>query len=1116
MELSTIDKKIRSFSEINPDKIAVKCGKRSISYRNLEQNSSTIARFLMDHCSGSDNVYVILDKSIELINAMLGIIKGGKVFIPMDHTTSSNRTISMLQEIKAQWVITSHELLGKVSSLISKAMIDVNILIIDSGDANNSTDKVFYISDYSEDINKKYEFCQNKNCYIYFTSGSAGKPKAVLGRHKSLVQFIEWEINEFSIDDTSVVSQLTPMTFDPFLRDVFVPLLSGGTLCIPDEKEIILEPKRLLSWIRENNITIIHIVPSLFKRLSQAVETIEDLGDLKYIFLAGELLRGNDIKRILNIAKENIQLVNLYGPTETTLAKFFYRIKYQDGEKSIIPVGRPISACQCYILDKDLKECADNVVGEIYIRTPYISSGYCNDKELTKRSFFRNFFTNNPNDIIYKTGDHGRRLSDKNIEVIGRVDNQVKIRGMRIEIGEIENVILKIDGIKEVKVVADEDEEGNKFLSAYLLVGDNFICNEIRNNLKELLPDYMIPSNFISVNNMPLNNNGKIDIKRLREIGGKMISEEDYAPPTNDTERTFAAIWEKVLKLNKVGINDDFFHIGGHSLKAISIVTEAKKEGIDINIRDIFEYTTIKDISKQILNSKNKTYITNTKDEIIDRFRQKGLNIHYKTVESYNFLLVSGDGKNNINLIEDMIDDTINPKIRPHYIKSIGEKVRINEIEDAKLIDEIFNEQSIEELLETHKYRLENAIEFYRKELLSKKVIREYPLSGAQKIRLENNETITVVIKLEEKYSEEFIKNSLLKVINEQSLLRSTYSLDNEEYLWKEYGNINEIDIPVFDLSDVSFYKAEDVYNTIMKNIEELAGTELIRVILVKKNLVEQELVLIFNHIIFDGYSRQVLKSRFKEILLEKEMRGSNLQYYDYVKNIIRGPQLIAEELIISDFNLENFSLAVSEMNNALKDYDNSCNVFLELTLDSENKDKSINYFKVIYGLFKDMLKKYFSMNKLPVLLINYGRKYSNQEYYNCIGEFIDYAPFLIEDNCELTEDLISKQLSLLSEKNINFSELSKNKNLKEKYPRINNLLENIFNNTLIVFNFQVMMDNEEFKLDEKYAGNEKLILFNCKVYDEIVKLQINLPFKDIKKIEIEDYLKNKYGELIN
>lgn len=1115
MEFSTVDKKIKSFADMNPDKAAIKCGGRISSYKSLEENSNAIANFLIEHVSESDNIFVVLDKSIELIYALAGVIKGGKIFIPIDHKTSSSRTISMLQEIKSQWIITSSALFSEVTSLIDEAKMDANILIVDSKKTANSISKVFYISDYIEDNQQKYEYSQNKNCYIYFTSGSSGKPKAVLGRHRSLVQFIEWEINEFSIDTTSVVSQLTPMTFDPFLRDVFVPLLSGGTLCIPEE-EIILEPKRLLSWIRENHITIIHTVPSLFKRLSMEIETIEDMGDLKYILLAGELLRGNDVKRILDIAEDNVQLVNLYGPTETTLAKFFYRIKHNDSEKAIIPVGKPISFCQCYILDKDRRECADNVVGEIYIRTPYISSGYCNDKELTKNSFFRNFFSVNPNDIIYKTGDYGRRLSDKNIEVVGRVDNQVKIRGMRIEIGEIENVILKTDGIKEVKVISEEDEEGNKFLSAYFLVEDNFVSNQIRDHLKKLLPDYMIPSHFIRVNHMPLNHNGKIDSKRLKEIGGEVISEEAYEPPANDIQRTLAAVWEKVLKVDKVGVNDDFFHVGGHSLKAISIVTEAKKAGIDINIRDIFEYLTIKRISSQISNDIKKTWAINTKEELIEKLAENGLHINYKTILSYNIIVVlENENSKSISQIKEMLNNLVNPGIRPHYIKCIAAKYS-QEIESAKQIESLFQETPVEGLLSTCKNNIENAIEFNKRELLSKKVIREYPLSGAQKIRLENNETISVVIKLEENYSEEFIKACLLRIINEQSLLRSTYTLNNDEPQWTEYGGISEVNIPTFDLTYISLYKVDEIYAGIIKMVAEFARKELFKGIIVKKNLVEQELILFFNHIIFDGYSRQVLKSRFKELLTGKDDNRSNLQYHDYVMNITRGPQFIMEEEIIAQCKLEEFASSLKAVNKVLKNYDFLDSVSIDLTLYPENKDTSMNNYEVICKLFTNMLIKYFSADNLPVLLINYGRRYTNEEYYHCVGEFIDYVPFLIKDYSELSEEAIAKQISLLSEKNINFSEISKNKALKEKYPKISCLLENIFSQLLIVFNFQMMMDQEEFKLNEDYLVNEKLILFNCKVYDEIVKIQINLPFKNIDKEEIENYLKSQYRQLIN
>ena len=613
MNIEAIDKRIRSFAENTPDKVAIECGNEKVTYRQLDKNSNRIANFLIGNYKERKNVFIIMERDQVLIETLIGVIKSGGVFIPIDHQAPDNRILTALKEIEADWIITTPDLLEKVNSIIKETDMKFNILMMKNKDSlgfkNNSSLNIFVIEDDFKSSEKIYEYSNNKHCYIYFTSGSCGKPKGVLGRHRSLMQFIQWEIKEMDLNNTCRISQLTPVAFDPFLRDVFVPLCAGGTLCIPHNLGIILNPIKLINWIEEKGITLIHIVPSLFKMMASTIDDVEKLKSLKYVLLAGEILRGNDIKTFMELFGRKTQLVNLYGPTETTLAKLFYKIDKDDANRSIIPVGKPIDFAEAFILNEDLQRCAKGIVGEIYIRTPFISSGYCNNKALTREVFLRNPFSNNPNDIIYKTGDFGRRLSDGNIEVLGREDNQVKIRGIRIELGEIENKLLEHKFINEAIVIAKEDKTNDKYLCAYIVSNIKINDSELKSHLSDYLPDYMIPSHFIQLEEMPLNQNGKIDRKEIASMNEVRGQKTEYIGPRNIIEEKLWDIWSDLLKTQKINIDCKFFDIGGHSLKAAKLIAEIYREfNVEISFEEVFENPTIRQLGEHIEKSKESIY----------------------------------------------------------------------------------------------------------------------------------------------------------------------------------------------------------------------------------------------------------------------------------------------------------------------------------------------------------------------------------------------------------------------------------------------------------------------------------------------------------------------------
>lgn len=591
---------LREHARKNPAKAAVKYNGTVVTYGELERASNRVADILYKKmgknssgsCSETINVATVLDRSPEIIISILGILKAGMVFVPIAADIPANRMELLLAETKARWVITTTGHYNRFKEVFEKNN-QVSVLTINTFNVGNQPDE------------PECEMINNKYCYIYFTSGSTGIPKGILGRHKSLHHYIRWQIDEFAIEETCRVSQLIPPTFDPFLRDIFVPLTAGGTICIPGYNTL-MNPANLITWIDENNITLIHIVPSLFKLLSGKINNADHFTSLKYVFLAGELLRGNDIRRFIEIFGNRVQLVNQYGPTETTLAKFFYIIKPRDINKTIIPVGKPIKGAEALILDRQGQECLTGNPGEIHIRTPFISSGYFNKKELNKEVFIKNPFSNDEKDILYKTGDIGRLLFDGNIELVGRIDNQIKMRGNRVEPGEIENHLLKLDIIEEAVVVDKEDGLGEKYLCAYIVPvnrNEKPDITQLKILLGRNLPGHMVPSFFVFTDSLPLNPNGKVDRKALKKMGTAVDTKTKKIAPENEPEKKIADAWKEILNLDNVSINDNFFNVGGTSLNAIKINSKINEIlNVEMPIVKFFEYPTIRLYAQYLAN----------------------------------------------------------------------------------------------------------------------------------------------------------------------------------------------------------------------------------------------------------------------------------------------------------------------------------------------------------------------------------------------------------------------------------------------------------------------------------------------------------------------------------
>jgi amino acid adenylation domain-containing protein len=435
--------------------------------------------------------------------------------------------------------------------------------------------------------------------YIFFTSGTTGTPKAVLGLHKGLAHFLNWQRSTFNIGPGDRCAQLTALSFDVVLRDIFLPLTSGASLHIPAAPETVTTGE-IIEWLERERVSVIHTVPSIIQSWLRQVETNVSLQSLRYAFVAGEPLTDSLIQRWRTQFPTSGSIVNLYGPTETTLAKCFYVVP-EELSFGVQPVGRPLPQTQALVLNSGGGLCGIGERGEISIRTPFRTRGYLNRTDEDEKRFVQNPLVHEREDIIYRTGDLGRYRPDGTLEILGRVDNQIKIRGVRIEPDEITAILLRHPDVQSGVVAGHRDTENTYVLVAYVVAaaGDQ-IASDLRTFLSTRVPAAMVPACFVFIDALPLTHNGKLDRKRLPvpEIAKSLT---DQAGPRNWIEEVLAGIWSEVLRRDQIGIHDDFFELGGHSLLATQVAARIRHTfHIELPLRRLFECPTVALLAKTI------------------------------------------------------------------------------------------------------------------------------------------------------------------------------------------------------------------------------------------------------------------------------------------------------------------------------------------------------------------------------------------------------------------------------------------------------------------------------------------------------------------------------------
>jgi len=577
---------ITEITQANPDKTAILFNGNATSYRELEERSNQLANYLISKGVTTGNIIgVAMDRSIDMVIALLGVVKAGAAYIPLDPQYPVNRVEFMLQDSAAKFLLTE----SKYSRLFNS---EAEELLYDELAAGLAAYKA----------EAPQVSIQGDNLvYILYTSGSTGKPKGVQIKHYNLANFLLSMQREPGMTADDVLLALTTISFDIAGLELFLPLISGATMILADS-DTRLDSQRILDITKSQGVTLLQATPATWRMMLES--GWNDRLAIKAL-CGGEAFPTDLAEKLLRLCDE---VWNVYGPTETTIWSTLKRVK---PDELPITVGKPIHNTQVYILDETLAPVKTGQEGEIYIGGDGVAQGYLNRPELTAERFLPDPFSPSPNASIYRTGDLGKILPNGEIQCLGRIDTQVKIRGFRIELGEIEYHLNKQENIKESVVVAREDRPGDQRLVAYILLNDNEIVKQLpesgiaadrestkqwKQGLLSVLPPYMVPNDWVLLPAFPLTPNKKIDRKALPKPSAPIDNAEDDITETELTpnEKKVFDIWASIFKTTDIRKDDDFFELGGHSLLAVEVMARIEKEiGIKLPLASLFEHATI-------------------------------------------------------------------------------------------------------------------------------------------------------------------------------------------------------------------------------------------------------------------------------------------------------------------------------------------------------------------------------------------------------------------------------------------------------------------------------------------------------------------------------------------
>jgi amino acid adenylation domain-containing protein len=577
-EVASVLTLIERVAAVYPERDAILFEEQRVSYRELNRRANQLADFLIKRGVGPDvHVAIAAERSIELVVGLLGIMKTGASYVPVDPDYPRARVAFMLDDAAAPVLVSQWPVAARLPAHRAELVcLDADRAQIECGSVENP----------------RVPIEADSLAYTIYTSGSTGSPKGAGNTHRGLLNRLAWMQAQFELTSSDRVLQKTPFSFDVSVWEFFWPLMVGATLVVvrPGDHR---DAERLWKLISQHCVTTLHFVPPMLEAFLEC-EGLVQSSSLRRVICSGEALSAELARRCLS--RLDVELHNLYGPTEASIDVTAWTC-LRDSPSPSVPIGRPIANTQVYVLDRACQLLPPGVPGELYIGGVGVARGYHRRAALTAERFVPDPFGVVPGARLYRTGDLARLRADGALEFLGRLDHQVKIRGFRVELGEIEACLLKHPGVREAVVTSRRAPHGGQRLAAYVSGSSPLVPEELRSWLARDLPEYMVPSIIYVLERLPLSPNGKVERSALPVPEASGEGKRSYEAPRNDAEAILAEVWAEVMHLGPVGVHDDFFALGGDSIVALQVLTRAGKRGVKLTPKLLFEYPTIAQVA---------------------------------------------------------------------------------------------------------------------------------------------------------------------------------------------------------------------------------------------------------------------------------------------------------------------------------------------------------------------------------------------------------------------------------------------------------------------------------------------------------------------------------------
>ncbi|WJQ84449.1 linear gramicidin non-ribosomal peptide synthetase LgrA [Brevibacillus brevis] len=570
---------LEEWATATPDKIALVLGEQCMTYRELNERANQLAHTLRTKgVQPDDLVMLIAERSFEMIVAIFAVLKAGGAYLPIDPNSPSDRISYIFTDSGAKLVVAQ-------SRFVEKASFTANVMDLNSESSFSPDTSNLPLVNMLDDL-----------VYVMYTSGSTGKPKGVMIEHGGLLNVLHAMQDEYPLTCEDAILLKTTYIFDISVAEIFGWIPGNGRLVIL-EPEAEKNPKEIWQAVVKDGVTHINFVPSMLIPFVEYLEGRNEANRLRYILACGEAMPDDLVPKVYEVLPE-VKLENIYGPTEATIYTSRYSLA-KDSQESPVPIGKPLPNYRMYIVNQYGQLQPIGVPGELCIAGISLARGYLNNEELTAEKFVAHPLEAGKR--IYRTGDLARYREDGNIEYLGRMDHQVKIRGYRIELDEIRSKLIQEESIDDAVVMARVDQNNQAYLCAYLLSGKEWTVSQLRDLLRRDLPEYMIPAHFVLMKEFPLTSNGKLDRKALPEPDGSVRSEVEYVAPHSEMEKILAGIWGEVLGIERVGIQDSFFELGGDSIKGLQIASRLQRMNLMMAVNHLFKYPTIERMAPLII-----------------------------------------------------------------------------------------------------------------------------------------------------------------------------------------------------------------------------------------------------------------------------------------------------------------------------------------------------------------------------------------------------------------------------------------------------------------------------------------------------------------------------------